>query len=630
MDNIKVKKSTKEWKTKGIAAASFITVFVIQAGLNTLVPCMRSLPDEMGAVALAAKAAGYHWDYVLTHPSKYYGSGTFPLLYPFFIFIKNPLVLYQFLLGVGAFLHAVPAYISCRIVQKYYRFTENQVEIYLLGIACSFFTPTRASNIDNEPMLIMLCWMIVYLVIALQNEKKSRSHIYSALLSAVLVISCLSHTRALIYSAAIFIVIVVYWIFTKKILVNLKVFLPVYLCGFTAVNIVIQFLKKILFTYNSGTVVINTPGEVMSSAAVNIRSAFSKVGLQSIIDLLLCNIWIIFVFGFGILLFCAGVVFSDTIRNIKCLYTGNLKCVGKDEYFPMLFCVAGILLSLAGVCVIWLPNAMGVHLEETNLSRGHFYLRYYGNYFGPLFLFFIIRIRKAAGTDKGKLIEKTALIIAGIMLIMVYILNSFLEETSMHIKHSLDWFYYFAPFSGNMDMWPETLQDIAYFICSTLICTNIYVLIIVLSMMKKQRMVLIIVTSALLWQYSYGVVHFDSPYASSENYYQSVNAFYKLSIEETAVLERVSKVFYCNATYGPEYIVQFMLPEYEVITDMSLLDPDCKNIILLSDARLEAEQLKGGQFSFVQLDKNEFLYLNDQDKVNLLKKKGYVFTDANS
>ena len=138
-----------------------------------------------------------------------------------------------------------------------------------MGIACSFFTPTRASNIDNEPMLIMLCWMIVYLVIALQNEKKSRSHIYSALLSAVLVISCLSHTRALIYSAAIFIVIVVYWIFTKKILVNLKVFLPVYLCGFTAVNIVIQFLKKILFTYNSGTVVINTPGEVMSSAAVN-------------------------------------------------------------------------------------------------------------------------------------------------------------------------------------------------------------------------------------------------------------------------------------------------------------------------------------------------------------------------
>ena len=87
MDNIKVKKSTKEWKTKGIAAASFITVFVIQAGLNTLVPCMRSLPDEMGAVALAAKAAGYHWDYVLTHPSKYYGSGTFPLLYPFFSFL---------------------------------------------------------------------------------------------------------------------------------------------------------------------------------------------------------------------------------------------------------------------------------------------------------------------------------------------------------------------------------------------------------------------------------------------------------------------------------------------------------------------------------------------------------------
>ena len=40
-------------------------------------------------------------------------------------------------------------------------------------------------------------------------------------------------------------------------------------------------------------------------------------------------------------------------------------------------------------------------------------------------------------------------------------------------------------------------------------------------------------------------VHFDSPYASSENYYQSVNAFYKLSgIEGNHKLEPGSKVFY--------------------------------------------------------------------------------------
>ena len=49
----------------------------------------------------------------------------------------------------------------------------------------------------------------------------------------------------------------------------------------------------------------------------------------------------------------------------------------------------------------------------------------------------------------------------------------------MHIKHKPGLVLLFCPISGNMDMWPETLQDIAYFVCSTLICTNIYVLIIV-------------------------------------------------------------------------------------------------------------------------------------------------------
>ena len=97
-------------ESRVMALLAFTMVFVFQIILNLNIPTMRSIPDEIGSMAYAAKITGHNWNYVLTHPSLYYGSGTFLLQLPFFVLVKNPLILYQCLLGVAAFLHAVPAY----------------------------------------------------------------------------------------------------------------------------------------------------------------------------------------------------------------------------------------------------------------------------------------------------------------------------------------------------------------------------------------------------------------------------------------------------------------------------------------------------------------------------------------
>ena len=131
---------------------------------------MRSLPDEIGAIAFAAKLVGYDWNYVLTHPEMYYGSGTIFFTYPLFCIVKDPLILYQCLLGVGAFLHALTAFIAGEILTKYYKEEFSSISIIIISAICAFITPTRTSNIDNEPMLVLICWIIVYLIMRLQHS----------------------------------------------------------------------------------------------------------------------------------------------------------------------------------------------------------------------------------------------------------------------------------------------------------------------------------------------------------------------------------------------------------------------------------------------------------------------------
>ena len=66
-----------------------VIVFMILILFNTYIPVMRSLPDEIGAIAFAAKLVGYDWNYVLTHPEMYYGSWYYLLYISVILYSKR-------------------------------------------------------------------------------------------------------------------------------------------------------------------------------------------------------------------------------------------------------------------------------------------------------------------------------------------------------------------------------------------------------------------------------------------------------------------------------------------------------------------------------------------------------------
>lgn len=621
--NIFRRKSIQESRVIGFVA--FLVVFVFQIILNRGVLCMRSLPDELGAVAFSADLAGYDWGFVLTHPSYYYGSGTFFLTYPFFVLIKNPVTLYKCLLGVAAFLHSCPAYIACRILQKYYKVTDNALLIMLVGILAALFTPTRATNIDNEPILIFLCWTIVYLIVVLQFVKSNiKKALLSILLAFLLAYSYLAHTRAILYSISAICVILIYRIFHKKNLVNIGCFIFSLVAGLIAINAAVVYLRTDLFTSSATDFVGNTPEYLTTGIWGSLKALLSLTGIQSFFDLLFSNIWIIFVFSCGTMFFIMSIIVIETKKKILSMMVTKVYYSCESTFYPMIFCIIGIIASLFGLCLMWHGSALSVHTEGTNLSRGHFYLRYYGNYFGPLILFFIIYVIRNWNELKEKLKIVGTVSVICVIISVAYSAVSYLGYISLWYQYDLDWFYYFAPFSGMFNSWPNTVQTLSYFCCATVVAILLFIAILYLFSKKRVLFAVIILVAALSWQYFYSVLKFDIPYAASDNYYGSVNATYALSQDQPQLFENVEQLYYYNEKFGPEYIVQFMFPSIKVINEFENFDPNRDNLILSNttlDSSIFGEHYE--DYAYVQLDENEYIYLNSETKIDMLNRLGY-------
>ena len=232
-------------------------------------------------------------------------------------------------------------------------------------------------------------------------------------------------------------------------------------------------------------------------------------------------------------------------------------------------------------------------------------------------LFFIIRLLKKTNRNEKKIII-ISIITVGIS--ALYTVISYLGITTINYQYNIDWFYYFAPFSGMLNSWPNTIQTLSYFACATLVAVMIFV--VVYFFRKNINVIIAVLMCAFLWQYIYGVSRFDSPYANSENYYQSVNAIYELRKENKQLFESTEKVFYINSSYGPAYIVQFMIPDKEVITDLNLIDLSDDNIIISSE--MLSYDLLNDDYEYVQLDENEILYVNGSKNKELLINSGYI------
>lgn len=613
-------------KERRVKILSFATVFMFLVLHNLMIPAMRSLPDEMGAVALAANIAGYDWSYVLTHPTLYYGFGGTLLFLPFFLLIKNPVILYQCLLGCGAFMRAIPAFLAAKILYSqnglFINIKHKHLVVYFCSLLCALLTGTRSSNIDNEALLILCGWVIFYLTANLifnSGDKKKLAN--SSLLAFFLCFSLTVHTRAILYVLCIALTIAFSSWIQKRLIIHLRALILTFIPFWAASQWAIKAVQNEIYSARESREVLKNSTEGLGeSIQSGLALLFEPYGVNGFFDLLSGNFWVLFVASTGILLiaFCfIGICcFQVVVRRVQTKVVTTQSRWACAGVFPFL----GIILSVGGVCVNWLSSAIAVYEGVAKVSRGHFYLRYVGNYFGPLLLvFFVLLLISNAKEKKHELLVSFIISLGILEVCSLYGISSFIATAAANFPNQCaDWFYSFAPFAGIGVSWPDLKTSELYFATATLIALIIFFLMAIAFVRRKVVFSLALALLSTGYQYTYATVFFDQPYAASANYYGAVNAIYNLRREKPEVFEGLDILYFYSATYGSQYNVQFFLPDIKVVvvSEPFEIDGDLSDIAVLSQIEDVPWLNKPEETISFNLDENEILFITDANRAS--------------
>lgn len=607
-----LKKSTKA----GILC--FFLMFAYHIIFNMQIPCMRSLPDEMGAVALGAKLAGYNWNYVTTHPEVYYGSANVIFAFPIFVFVKDPLVQYQLLLAAAAFMKAAAGFIVVKISMDYY--DVNSLRAVLFGIICTLITPARSSNIDNEPMLILMCWIVLYLILVISRaDTKKEKIIFTILLSFFLAYAQSAHTRAVLYILLLTGMLVVHYLVEKKTVLHIPTFIISFLVFFAIVRKGIAWCTLHLFTAPEGNTiaVVSTFANLIDNVSDNLKSLARPAAIRSCFDIVCGNIWCMGVFSCGTLIYISVYVIKKLYRNVKCLICRRQTENEDILYYLALFGILGVVVTIMGLSITWKESVVDLHEGEGVISRGLFYLRYYGNYFGIIMLYFLILWEKDKLFDK-KVLKATIGIIAGCC---AYSFVSFISPLLGAGYTNLDWFGYFAPLSLTGAGWDDKRQTLFYFTNATFISMAVFTW---LSGKKGKEYVAAILMVVLLYQYGFNVLQWDVKYAGSEHYYQAANGIYELKRAHPKIFDSVDNIYYFSDSFGSQYIVQFMLGKTEVFLREAYQEDDESMILAYEDI----DGIDLNEYQYMVIDENEILYIKGDKLQKMVEEEGFILQDC--
>jgi hypothetical protein len=620
IEDLKVYKIKKLYK---IGTFLLILFFQIILNSNEIVP--RSLPDEIGAMATAAKIAGHDWSYVLSQANMYYGFGTTLLMFPVFVFIKNPLIIYQILLGWGALIRTLPIIICFKILDRVN--IKNNFISLLISIIAIIGAPTRATNIDNEPMLILGGWCLFYLLIILQDNMSWRCRCkYSIVLAITLTFSLTVHTRAYIYILAIVMVVVFYQVVYRKSLINYWAFGTLLIAGMLITSLCKNWVQKNIYTSEiyAGGALKNTWASTSGTVINTVNNIlFTEEGVRSFFVLIMSNLWIVFVYYAGIVIIISVIVISSFIKNYILMKKDNRNISDLNfMIFPTFFAIIVFGVSLGGLAITWINAPIAVWNDNKEITRGFFYLRYIGNTFGPILFTGCIYLYKRELNRKYII---GTIIVAS--MIEKYILCSVILVANSNGKTRGDWFGYFAPLSGTNLKWSEARQNAFYYCVATFIAIIILAIVYALNRCKKMNIGIGILAILLLYEYGYSVINWDGPFSHSNNYYGVINEIHEVHLN-TDFFDDVDIVYYVDDVWGRQFVVQFELFDKQIISDLPTENK--KNmIVLLSDIDNLNKYgfTEWNDYYCVKLDDNEYIITNNYEKKEKLCSMGYLIID---
>ena len=555
--------------------AAFIPRVIFALGINT----MSISGDEIFSFWPAAKLAGYDWNGVMSG-YRYYGFGYTAVLVPFFLLIRNPVILYKTLVLLMVLFQSLAAPIASHLMKRFFHVKKASL-IIIAGIVCSYCVGLRAVYTYPEFLYDLLVWIIVWILLIL-SEKPSLK--WTVILWAVTVYACTVHSRGVTLVFAILAAAILYQIWFRKPLLNWWA--------------TILLACAALFLYRFGI------QYVLSFLGINHPVANTTVPLQSGSLALLVGepkswiSWFYIILGQlneGIMM-SAGLAVPAVWILMKMIFSKQEKikrnrgilCIG-------VFCFVAIIITIGGQSITELPSVYEAMFNNGNWDafRMITYLRYYAPYASPLLLCAICAFRNKERLQ-SILVPSivTSLLLQGLFVLLVV----------PYINHFNGSVWSYAPYYGTRGF-VDNISTAAY-LAGVFVVLALQIFYLILLKKNLRRMILPLSAAVMVYVYGFNCANHES-YRSRQNAQaieQGVDYLNEHSIHSNIYVANVPAG---SAGQGVVWLYQFALPDVAVQEYTSV--PQEENAVVITNTDSDENLIDKG-FKPSALDDGWFIY----------------------
>lgn len=579
----------------------FSICFIPRVILACMATPMRTLADEFATIFFASFLAGKKWQGLIPY-ARYYGFGMNLFTWWIFKFPVTPIIQYRMLLVFCGILQGLTGVI-CFHILKECNLNLNMKFKMAISVLCSFMVVTRNTVYYNENALILITWLLAWLIFKLvkYEEIPTQKKKYTLGISMLLPFSLIFHERSLTFILAFLVLFVFYLFFYKKLLVNLKIFLPMCLLEIAVARICVSAYQSSFWPDNE--YIVNASIPEVSAYQFTLQQIMTSVGIM------FGQLGTVSIISGGIFFFGSGIIIVTAIKHLGKGF--RLQDEERALFIMGFFALTCTIATSFYQSLSWGSRTNNAIYNEGNVYylKAFTYIRYFGPYIGVVFLVGLLFFLKYfyAMTEKA--------------FVTIYIVVMLL------------WAQYVIPIISIAPACSEAFicfiraqmnnTGSAQYYAGVIAAVNVFLLItILIRSVKKRGLTLLILGFFLIYQYVYNAYNFDI--RSQQTATARVDASCQLVKElESLGIDFGSKLYVEDereTEHAIYFLLQFNLQDYTICPDYPVTSDE--NIFLITNnlKKTESNMNIEGLVTF-NLDENEFLLTNNADVISYMNER---------
>ena len=580
-------------KQRYLIVLSFLLAFLPRLAFLFGTYPMSIAGDESFLFLPVAEWAGFDWS-GLEGMYRYYGYGFIFLFTPLFRMIEDPVVLYRVIVFIMILCQAAAAPISYHIMKRFFDM-KDEVNTLIISTAISYLVFVRATYVYNEFPYDLVFWLSLWTLLNLHENmaNKRKRVLLTILLLALLTYEMTIHSRAITLFLALGVTVVFYFWTYRKSVISVPAAVAVGVVGLILATKGIDYIVDIASAASSGSEVMNT------SVSFSIAAIFgSTKSWTAWLYIVLGQVNTMVLFTGGIALFGAvmGCMFlwKALIRRKKEFLEEN-----KNYILVFMYCLSASAITILGHSFSGMQGVTSAIFEGGDLDalRALTYLRYYGVYFVPAVMLFMVWL--ARKRECGKFVAPVC-VTAGILQVFWFCCIIPVFGDGMGTS------WEFNAFSLTKG-WDDLIRVRTYLPAMAFLV--VFLVIGVYALRKKRyRLFLLLFTAVFFYQYIYNSIYHEQ--------------------------ERGKRIYgYCSQAYealnnAEEYLPDELYVENTLTPGIGQLIP-CEYQFLFRDKTIvpgAPEEGKGEVYLCVNPESGEYLFDKGYECAKIAE-ESYIFTD---